>query len=161
MKTFRQTYGGSLKQHFYQIIFKSDKQIMEEKDFEVWVFSHFLILQQPKFYTECKSLNNFERGPTKEHSCEVWLKLVLRFRTTCLKLKVNNGWRTTDDGQSRVIRIDPLIKEQVFKQVENNVAKGEIAHEQCHLYPQSSQTVYAAEAPESVCMWKMVNLYLI
>ena len=39
-------------------------------------FSHFLMPQQPKFYTEWKSLNNFERGPTKEHSCEVKLKLV-------------------------------------------------------------------------------------
>ena len=38
--------------------------------------SQFLMLQQQRFYTECKSLNNFERGPSKEHSCEVTLKLV-------------------------------------------------------------------------------------
>ena len=37
---------------------------------------HCLMPQQPKFYTECKSLSSFERRPTKEHSCEVKLKLV-------------------------------------------------------------------------------------
>ena len=53
--------------------------------------------QQPKFSIEFKSLNNFERGPPKEHSCEVWLKY-------CHVVK---EMLTTDDGH-KVIRIEPL-----------------------------------------------------
>ena len=71
-------------------------------------FASFLMLQQPKFSMEFKSLNNFERGPPKEHSCEVWMQLVLWFRRRwCLKLKVNDDGQTTDDGQ-KVIRIAHL-----------------------------------------------------
>ena len=64
-------------------------------------FSHFLMPQQPKFSMEFKSLNSFERRPPKEHSCDVWWKLFLRFRRRwCLKLKVNDGRRTQSDQNS-------------------------------------------------------------
>ena len=42
-------------------------------------------------------LNNFERGPTKDHSCEVWSKSNHWFRRRCC-LKIVNG-RT--DGRRR------------------------------------------------------------
>ena len=45
---------------------ESDKQTMEEKDFKVWVFFSVSNAAATKLYTECKSLNNFERGPTQE-----------------------------------------------------------------------------------------------
>ena len=67
---------GSLKGHFYLIILESDKQIMEKRILKLGYFSPFVMPEQPKLYIKCKSLNNFERGPTKEHSCEVKLKLV-------------------------------------------------------------------------------------
>ena len=41
--------------------------------------SPFLISQQPKVYLEYNYLNNFKRGPPKEHSCEIILKTVYRF----------------------------------------------------------------------------------
>ena len=40
-------------------------------------------------------LNNFERGPTKDHSCEVWSKSNQWFRRRCLKIV--DGWT---DGQT-------------------------------------------------------------
>ena len=40
-------------------------------------FLPFLMPQQPKLSTEYKSVNNFERRPSSEYSCKVWLKLVL------------------------------------------------------------------------------------
>ena len=65
-------------------------------------FVPFLMAQQPKFSIEFKSLNNFERGPPRKQSCEVWLTMILWFmRRWCLKLKVNNRWWT-------VIGIDRL-----------------------------------------------------
>ena len=72
-----------------------------KEHFKFWYFADFLMPQQPKLYMEFKSLNNFERGPPKKHSCEVWLKLVLWFMMRwSLKLKDNDG--------QRVIRIDHI-----------------------------------------------------
>ena len=41
-------------------------------------------------------LNNFERGPTKDHSCEVWSKSNQWFRRRCC-LKIVDG-QTDDDA---------------------------------------------------------------
>ena len=52
-------------------------------------FSHFRMLQQLKFYTECKSLKRFEGGQTKGHSYEIQLKLVQWIGSSChLQIKV-------------------------------------------------------------------------
>ena len=100
-------YRGSPKEHFYQIIFESDRQIRRRRFLKFGHFVPFLMPQQPKFSMEFKSLNNFERGQPEEQSCDVSRKLSLEFgRSWCLKLKVNTG-RTTDDGQ-KVIRIAHL-----------------------------------------------------
>ena len=42
-------------------------------------------------------LNNFERGPTKDHSCEVWLKSNQWFRRRCLKIVNGRTDGQTDD----------------------------------------------------------------
>ena len=41
-------------------------------------------------------LNNFERGPTKDHSCEVWWKSNKWFRRRCC-LKIVDGQTDDDD----------------------------------------------------------------
>ena len=47
------------------------------------------------------------------------------------------------------------MKEQLLNKVENNVAKGEIAHfEQFLLLPQCFKKSSAAKASESVSMWE-------
>ena len=51
-----------------------------------------------RFLIESNSVNNFERGPPKEHSCQVWSKLAQVFgRRRCLKklLTTYHGHRTT------------------------------------------------------------------
>ena len=47
-----------------------------KKILKFWQFSPFLMLQQPKFYMELNSLNNFKRGPPKDHCFGVILKSV-------------------------------------------------------------------------------------
>ena len=42
-------------------------------------------------------LNNFERGPTKDHSCEVWSNSNQWFRRCCLKI-VNGQTDGRTDG---------------------------------------------------------------
>ena len=81
---------GSPKEHFYQIILESDKQIQRRRFLKFEHFAHFLMPQQPKFSMEFKSLNNFERGPPMEHSCEVWMKLVMWFRIWCSKKEISS-----------------------------------------------------------------------
>ena len=43
----------------------------------------------------CNGLNNFDRGPPRDHSCEVWSKSNKRFQRCCLK-KLLTDVRTTD-----------------------------------------------------------------
>ena len=47
-------------------------------------------------------LNNFERGPTKDHSCEVWSKSNQWFRRRyCLKIVNGRTDGQTDDDDGR------------------------------------------------------------
>ena len=79
---------------FYQGILEYEKRIQRRRILKIGN-SQFLMPQQPMFSNETKSLNNFEREPSKkENYCEVWMKSVTWFRRCYLKLKVN------DDGQS-------------------------------------------------------------
>ena len=55
--------------------------------------------QQLKFSIEFKSFNNFESGPPKGHTCEVWLELVKWFRRGSLKLKVNDRQKDQNRNQ--------------------------------------------------------------
>ena len=71
---------------------------------------------------EFKSLNNFERGLPKEHSCEVLLKLVLWLRRRwCLKLNVNDR-RRTDDGRqtewSKLLTLTLWLTGDLYKNIE-------------------------------------------
>ena len=70
----------ALKDHFYKIIMKYNKQIQRRGILKFGNFAPFLMPQQLNFSMVFKSLNNFERGRPKEHYCEVWLKWVLWFR---------------------------------------------------------------------------------
>ena len=52
---------------------------------------------QPEFLIESNSVNNFWKGPPKEHSCQVWSKLAQLFGRRCLKklLTTHNRHLTT------------------------------------------------------------------
>ena len=55
---------------------------------------------QPEFLMESNSVNNFWRGPPKEHCCQVWSKLALQFgRRRCLKKLL-----TTYDGHITTLK---------------------------------------------------------
>ena len=77
---------------------ESDKQILRKIFLKFGHFALFLMPQQPKFSMEFKFVFNFEIGPPKEQSCEVWLKFVRGFkRRWSFKLNVNDGRRTESD----------------------------------------------------------------
>ncbi|MCG7879852.1 MAG: hypothetical protein N0C90_26540, partial [Candidatus Thiodiazotropha endolucinida] len=52
-----------------------------EKDFQKFFFYFPSSLpRQPEFCIDWNNLNNFERGPPKDHFCQVWSESVERFR---------------------------------------------------------------------------------
>ena len=78
-------WKGSPKEHSCEIISKSDKRF--QKTFLKNCLKNSISLPwQPEFLMESNSVNNFWRGPPKEHACQVWSKLAERFgRRRCLK----------------------------------------------------------------------------
>ena len=77
---------GSPKEHSFEIISKSDQWFQRRRFLKNCLKNSILLPWQPEFLMESNSVNNFWRGPPKEHSCQVWSKLAQRFgRRRCLK----------------------------------------------------------------------------
>jgi len=78
----------------------SDKYI-----FENCILKTYFLTLWPTFATNWNNLNNFGRGPPRDHSCEVWPKSNERFqRRRCLSKKVY-ARRTTHDDRQRPVTI--------------------------------------------------------
>ena len=89
---------GSPKEHFCEIISKSDQWFQRRRFLKNCLKNSISLPWQPQFLMESNSVDNFRRGPPKEHSCQVWSKLSLRFgRRRCLKklLMTDDGHLTT------------------------------------------------------------------
>ena len=88
---------GSPKEHSCEIILKSDQPFLRRRFFKNYLKISISLPWQPEFLMESNSVNNFWRGPPKEHSCQVWSKLALRFGRRCLKklLTTHDGHLTT------------------------------------------------------------------
>ena len=77
-------WKGSPKEHSCEIISKSDQQFLR-RFFKNCLKDLISLPWQWQFLMESNSVNNFWRGPPKEHSCQVWSKLAKRFgRRRCL-----------------------------------------------------------------------------
>ena len=87
-------WKGSPKEHSCEIISKSDLRF-QRRFLKNCLKNSISLPWQPEFLMESNSVNNFWRGPSKEHSCQVWSKLAQRFgRRRCLKKLL-----TTHDGR--------------------------------------------------------------
>ena len=87
----------SPKEHFCEIISKSDQWFQRRRSLKNCLKNSISLPWKPKFLMESNSVNNFWRGPLKEHSFQVWSKLAQRFgRRRCLKklLTTHDGRRT-------------------------------------------------------------------
>ena len=70
---------------------ESDKRIQRRRILQFRHFTPFLLPQQLTVCLKLISLNTFERGPPKEHSCEILSKVSQWIRMKCqLKLNVQN-----------------------------------------------------------------------
>jgi len=77
--------------------------VLDKKIFENCILNTYFLTPWPTFATNQNHLNNFGRGPPRDHSCEVWSKSNEWFqRRRCLSKKVYRRRTTNDDGQSPV-----------------------------------------------------------
>jgi len=78
-------------------------EVSDKKIFESFISKIYLFTPWPTYATNRNGLNNFDRGPPRDHSCEVWSKSNKRFqRRCCLKKLLTDArthGRTTDDGR--------------------------------------------------------------
>jgi len=86
--------------------------VSDKKIFENCILKTYFLTLWPTYATNWNNLNNFGRGPLRDHSCEVWSKSNERFqRRRCLSKKVygrrttHAARRTTDDDGPRPITI--------------------------------------------------------
>ena len=76
--------------------------VSDKKIFENCILKTYFLTLWPTYATNQNYLNNFVRGPPRDHSCEVWSKSNEWFqRRRCLSKKVY-AWRMTHDGQRPV-----------------------------------------------------------
>ena len=68
-------WKGSSKEHSCEIILKSDQPFLRRRFLKNCLKNSISLPWQPEFLMESNSVNNFWRGPPKEHSCQVWSKL--------------------------------------------------------------------------------------
>ena len=63
-----------------------------QEDFWKFHFKTYLLTPWPTYTTNCNGLNNFDRGPPRDHSCEVWSNSYKRFKRRCrLKFSLYNS----------------------------------------------------------------------
>jgi len=73
--------------------------VSDKKIFEKCILKTYFLTPWLTYATNQNHLNNFGRGPPRDHSCEVWTKSNEWFqRRRCLSKKVY-GRRTTHDGR--------------------------------------------------------------
>jgi len=81
--------------------------VSDKKCFENCILKTYFLTQWPTYPPNWNCLNNFDRGPPRDHSCEVWSKSNKWFQRRCsLKKLLTHAWtdartdaRTVDDGQ--------------------------------------------------------------
>ena len=86
-----------------------DFVVSDKKIFQSIHFKTYLVVPWPTYATNWTGLNNFNRGPSRNHSCEVWSKSNKWFQMRCcLKKLLTHGRWTTDNGPSQKLTLSTL-----------------------------------------------------
>ena len=85
--------------------------VSDKKNLESFILKTYFLTPWPTYATNWNGLNNFDRGPPRDHSCEVWSKSKRRFQRTCRLKKLLTHARTdarTDDETFTGIAVDSV-----------------------------------------------------
>jgi len=74
--------------------------VSDKKIFENCILKTYFLTPWPTYATNWNSLNNFDRGPPRDHSCEVWSKSIKWFQRRCCLKKLLTHGRTLKDHKS-------------------------------------------------------------
>ena len=82
--------------------------VSDKKIFESFILKTYLLTPWPTYVANWIGLNNFDRGPPRDHSCEVWSKSNAWFQRRCclkklLTLGRTHGRWTTDNEPSQTL----------------------------------------------------------
>jgi len=80
--------------------------VSDKKFFENCILKTYFLTLWPTYATNCNGLNNIDRGPPRDHSCEVWSKSSKWFQRRCCLKKLLTHGRTdgrTDDGRRTLV----------------------------------------------------------
>jgi len=77
--------------------------VSDKKIFEKCILKTYFLTPWPTYATNWKGLNNFDRGPPRDHSCEVWSNPISGFRGDVVWRKC---WRTDGRTHARTLDIE-------------------------------------------------------
>ena len=87
--------------------------VSDKKNFESFILKTYFLTPLPTYATNWNGLNNFDRGPPRDHSYEVWSKSNKRFQRRCrLKKLLTHGRMQgrTDDGHWRITKAHFVLR---------------------------------------------------
>ena len=108
--------------------------VSDKKIFENCILKTYFLTPWPTYASNWNRLNNFDRGPPRDHSCEVWSKSNKRFQRRCCLKKLltdarthayTDGRRTPDiEGSQKltehfVLRWAKKIPKKLCKKISN------------------------------------------
>jgi len=88
--------------------------VLDKKIFENCILKTYFLTPWPTYSTNWNGLNNFDRGPPRDHSCKVWSKSKKRFQRRCCLKKLFTHGRTHTHTHGRRTLKDPQKLTQHF-----------------------------------------------
>ena len=88
-----------------------DLVVSDKKIFENCIFKTYFLTLWPIYATNWNGLNNFDRGPPRDHSCEVWSKSNEWFqRRRCFSTRGPRGPWVAHLRKRSKVTVEPIIE---------------------------------------------------
>jgi len=100
--------------------------VSDKKIFENCILKTYFLTLWPNYATNWNGLNNFDRGPPRDHSCEVWSKSNKQFQRRCCLKKLLTDGRTHGRRTPDIEGSQKLTEHFVLRWAKNAIFISEI-----------------------------------